>query len=171
MRQRRQVTTRAHASLARHDGCIPALDHPQQPLDDRRTHPAVPLAKSVDLEHEHESRDLLIHRLADADAVALQQLLLQARPVVGGDDRRAKRTETGVDAVARGVARGDRRDLVVRFLKPLRYAIGKYGRLLAAHDREGDFRGEMVVSVREVSGCHRLKATFHREAMKSSELA
>jgi hypothetical protein len=85
----------------------------EQPFDDVRTAAAVTLRKRRRAQQQHRAHDLARVRLADADGMTYQQVVLKLLGVRGRDPPRREVAESGGDAVNDLAISNDAIDVIV----------------------------------------------------------
>ena len=106
VRERGEVARGADAALRRDDRHGVGVEQMLERVDDGAADPAVAAAEADQLEQDHHADGVARERVAEAAAVAEDQVALELAKLVGGDAGLGEQAEAGVDAVD-GLAAGD----------------------------------------------------------------
>ena len=104
MRQRRQISTRAHAALRRNHRMHAAIEHVAQRVDDDIAHAGKSFGQRVGAQQDHGADDRLGQRLAHSHSVGAHQIELQLADIARRDADVAELAHAGVHRVRHLVA-------------------------------------------------------------------
>ena len=108
MRQRRQVTTRSHAALGRHERRDFPIQHLTNCVDHNRAHARMALREGVGAQQHHGSSFSNRQRLSHSDCVRTDKVDLQFANLVARDTHVTELANTGGNRIGKMIARNQR---------------------------------------------------------------